>query len=67
MKKLAAYAKLALPKIEGAGGKFLTRGMPFAVKEHGQTWRWRKSGTMDGLIKPHWSHLTARRSVNFDI
>ena len=32
---LAAYAKLALPAITAAGGKFLARGMPAAVKEQG--------------------------------
>ncbi len=32
---LAAYAKLALPAIEGAGGRFLARGLPAATKEAG--------------------------------
>jgi uncharacterized protein (DUF1330 family) len=32
---LAAYAKLAAPAITAAGGRFLVRGMPVAVKEHG--------------------------------
>ena len=32
---LAAYAKLALPAIEAAGGRFLARGLPIAVKEAG--------------------------------
>jgi len=34
--KLAAYAKLALPAIQGAGGRFVARGLPLAVKEAGQ-------------------------------
>lgn len=32
--KLAAYAKLALPAIEAAGGKFLARGNPAKVYEN---------------------------------
>lgn len=32
---LAAYAKLAAPALIAAGGKFLARGMPSAVKESG--------------------------------
>ncbi|MBM3407034.1 MAG: DUF1330 domain-containing protein [Betaproteobacteria bacterium] len=32
---LAEYAKLAGPSIQAAGGRFLVRGMPAAVKEHG--------------------------------
>ena len=32
---LAAYAKLAGPAITSAGGRFLARGMPAAVKESG--------------------------------
>lgn len=32
---LAAYAKLAGPAIAAAGGRFLARGMPAAVKEAG--------------------------------
>lgn len=32
---LAAYAKLAGPALEGAGGRFLARGMPSAVFEAG--------------------------------
>jgi uncharacterized protein (DUF1330 family) len=31
----AAYAKLALPAIQGAGGRFLVRGAPAKVYEHG--------------------------------
>ena len=34
---VAAYAKLALPAIQAAGGTFLARGMPAAVKENGAT------------------------------
>ena len=33
--KLAAYAKLAGPAIAAAGGKFLARGEPAKVYEHG--------------------------------
>ncbi len=33
---LAAYAKLAGPSLTAAGGKFLARGIPAAVKENGQ-------------------------------
>ena len=33
--KLAAYAKLAGPAIQGAGGKFLARGNPAKVYEAG--------------------------------
>jgi uncharacterized protein (DUF1330 family) len=33
---LAAYAKLAGPSLTAAGGKFLARGTPAAVKENGQ-------------------------------
>jgi len=32
---LAAYAKLAAPAIQAAGGKFLVRGTPAKVYEHG--------------------------------
>jgi uncharacterized protein (DUF1330 family) len=32
---LAAYAKLALPAIQAAGGRFVARGLPLAVKEAG--------------------------------
>ena len=32
---LAAYAKLALPAIQAAGGRFLARGLPAATKEAG--------------------------------
>jgi uncharacterized protein (DUF1330 family) len=32
---LAAYAKLAGPSLTAAGGKFLARGVPAAVKETG--------------------------------
>jgi uncharacterized protein (DUF1330 family) len=32
---LAAYAKLALPALESAGGRFLARGMPARVYEGG--------------------------------
>lgn len=37
--KLAQYAKLALPAIKAAGGKFLARGMPIAVREAGEATR----------------------------
>ena len=36
---LAAYAKLAGPSLTAAGGKFLARGMPSAVKESGKLQR----------------------------
>ncbi len=36
---LADYAKLAGPALAEAGGKFLARGMPAAVKESGQMQR----------------------------
>lgn len=32
---LAAYAKLAAPAIAAGGGRFLVRGMPAKVHEHG--------------------------------
>lgn len=32
---LAAYAKLALPALTAAGGRFLVRGMPAKTYEHG--------------------------------
>jgi uncharacterized protein (DUF1330 family) len=32
---LAAYAKLALPALKGAGGRFLARGLPACVYENG--------------------------------
>jgi len=32
---LAAYAKLAAPAIQAAGGRFLARGMPAKTYEHG--------------------------------
>ena len=32
---LAAYAKLALPALEGAGGRFIVRGLPAQVYEAG--------------------------------
>jgi uncharacterized protein (DUF1330 family) len=34
--KLAAYAKLAGPAIEGGGGRFIVRGMPAKAYEAGQ-------------------------------
>jgi len=34
--KLSAYAALALPAIEAAGGTFLARGMPATTKEAGE-------------------------------
>lgn len=36
---LAAYAKLAGPSLNAAGGRFLARGIPAAVKENGQQMR----------------------------
>ena len=33
--KLAAYAELARPALEGFGGRFLVRGMPVAALENG--------------------------------
>jgi uncharacterized protein (DUF1330 family) len=33
--KLAAYAKLAGPALTGAGGRFIARGTPAAVREGG--------------------------------
>ncbi|MGQ0652633.1 MAG: DUF1330 domain-containing protein [Betaproteobacteria bacterium] len=33
--KWAAYAKLALPAVQKAGGRFIVRGMPSKVYEHG--------------------------------
>ena len=33
--KMAAYAALARPALEGAGGTFIARGMPAAVYEQG--------------------------------
>ena len=36
---LTAYAKLAAPALIAAGGKFLARGMPSAVKESGKSQR----------------------------
>lgn len=33
--KLAAYAELAGPAMKAAGGKFLARGLPVAVREEG--------------------------------
>ena len=33
--KLAAYAKIAGPAIQGAGGRFLVRGMPAKTHERG--------------------------------
>ena len=37
--KLGAYAALALPALEGAGGRFLARGLPAKVYEAGQETR----------------------------
>jgi uncharacterized protein (DUF1330 family) len=37
--KLAAYAKLAGPALEGAGGTFLARGMPEQTYEAGESTR----------------------------
>jgi len=36
---LAAYAKLALPALQAAGGRFLARGMPAQVYEAGRQQR----------------------------
>jgi uncharacterized protein (DUF1330 family) len=38
-KAFGEYAKLAKPALEAGGGKFLTRGMPAAVYEHGMKQR----------------------------
>ena len=35
----AAYAKMAVPAIEGAGGRFIARGMPVKVYEAGMQQR----------------------------
>ncbi len=37
--KLAAYARLAGPALEGAGGTFLVRGLPEQVYEAGENTR----------------------------
>ena len=37
--KFAAYAVLARPAMEKAGAKFIARGVPIAVKEHGEAVR----------------------------
>jgi uncharacterized protein (DUF1330 family) len=37
--KVAAYAKLAGPALEGAGGTFLARGLPEQTYEAGETTR----------------------------
>ena len=37
--KLASYAALALPAITAAGGRFMARGMPDAIREAGKTTR----------------------------
>ncbi|TYL49743.1 DUF1330 domain-containing protein [Nocardioides sp. BGMRC 2183] len=37
--KVAAYAKLALPALNAAGGRFIARGMPEQVYEAGQATR----------------------------
>lgn len=37
--KLAAYAKLAGPAVQAAGGKFIVRGMPAKVYEAGMNQR----------------------------
>jgi uncharacterized protein (DUF1330 family) len=36
---LAAYSKLAAPALMAAGGQFLARGMPSAIKESGKLQR----------------------------
>ena len=36
---LAAYAQLAGPAVNAAGGRFLARGIPAGVHEHGQAER----------------------------
>jgi uncharacterized protein (DUF1330 family) len=38
-KAFGEYAKLARPALEAGGGKFLTRGTPAAVYEHGMNQR----------------------------
>ncbi len=37
--KLAAYAEIAGPALTAAGGRFLSRGMPIGVQEHGEVTR----------------------------
>ena len=37
--KVAAYAALARPALEGAGGRFVARGLPAATYEAGQSTR----------------------------
>ena len=46
---VAAYAKLALPAIQAAGGTFLARGMPAAVKVNGK---------MERTVSVPYTHLT---------
>lgn len=36
---LQAYARLAAPALQAAGGRFLARGLPVAVKEQGKPLR----------------------------
>ena len=38
-RKLAAYAQLAGPALEAAGGRFLVRGLPDQVYEYGDSTR----------------------------
>ena len=70
---MAAYAKLALPAVEGAGRKFLARGMPFAVKEEGQTTRtvvveWPNMEVAEaGYNGRAYQAALAALSMNFDI
>jgi hypothetical protein len=47
---LAAYAKLALPALQAAGGRFLVRGMPARVYEAGLEER---TGPGEDLIGRH--------------
>ena len=51
---LAAYAKLAGPAIAAAGGRFLARGMPAAVKE---------AGVMQRTVLVEFDNLTAAQAA----
>jgi uncharacterized protein (DUF1330 family) len=58
--KLAAYAKLAGPAMQAAGGVFLARGVPVAVAEDGQ---------MTRTVVVEWASLEAAMGLraNLDI
>ena len=66
--KLAAYARLAGPALEGAGGRFLTRGLPAQTYEAGQLTRTvvLEFGSVEAAVAAHDSPAYAEALAALD-